>query len=74
MAFGRNNDGTWAAPLGRYSVFKPITGGYALTDKDATSYEFTRAGGSGIYRITKIADASGRASPTVTTTTGEWTG
>lgn len=60
-AFGRNNDGTWVAPLGRYSVFKPITGGYSLTDKDATAYEFAQAGGTGVYRITKITDASGRA-------------
>ncbi|WP_433346316.1 LamG-like jellyroll fold domain-containing protein [Micromonospora sp. CA-111912] len=61
VAFGRNNNGTWVAPLGRYSVFKPITGGYSLTDKDATSYEFTQAAGTGTHRITKIADASGRA-------------
>ncbi|MFG1954728.1 LamG-like jellyroll fold domain-containing protein [Micromonospora sp. NPDC048830] len=60
-AFGRNNDGTWVAPLGRYSAFKPVTGGYSLTDKDATVYEFTRAAASGVHRITKIADASGRA-------------
>lgn len=38
-----------------------ITGGYSLTDKDATVYEFTQAGAAGIYRITKIADAAGRA-------------
>ncbi|MFJ5543624.1 LamG-like jellyroll fold domain-containing protein [Micromonospora chalcea] len=61
VAFGRNNDGTWVAPLGRQSVFKPITGGYSLTDKDVTSYEFTQSAGSGHYRITKITDASGRA-------------
>lgn len=61
VAFGRNNDGTWVAPSGRFSVFKPITGGYSLTDKDATSYEFTQPGGAGIYRISRISDASGRA-------------
>ncbi|MFI6164720.1 LamG-like jellyroll fold domain-containing protein [Micromonospora haikouensis] len=61
VAFGRNNSGTWVAPLGRYAVFKPITGGYSLTDKDATSYEFTQAAGTGVHRITKITDASGRA-------------
>ncbi|MEV0726977.1 LamG-like jellyroll fold domain-containing protein [Micromonospora purpureochromogenes] len=61
VAFGRNNDGTFASPSGRFSVFKGITGGYSLTDKDATAYEFTQAAGTGVYRITKIADASGRA-------------
>ncbi|MFC8620517.1 LamG-like jellyroll fold domain-containing protein [Micromonospora purpureochromogenes] len=62
VAFGRNSNGTFASPLGRYSVFKTMTGGYSLTDKDATSYEFTRSVGSGIYRITRIVDASGRSS------------
>jgi len=61
VAFGRNYDGTWATPLGRYSVFKPITGGYSLTDKDATAYEFSQAAGNGVYRITKVTDSSGRA-------------
>ncbi|OZV84425.1 hypothetical protein CA850_00760 [Micromonospora echinospora] len=60
-AFGRNNDGTWVAPLGRYSVFKAITGGYSQTDKDSTTYEFTQSAGNGVYRITKITDSSGRA-------------
>ncbi|MET8907613.1 LamG-like jellyroll fold domain-containing protein [Micromonospora sp. NPDC004551] len=61
IAFGRNADGTFTPPSGRFSVFKPITGGYSLTDKDATAYEFTRAVGGGVYRLTRIADASGRA-------------
>ncbi|WP_377343917.1 LamG-like jellyroll fold domain-containing protein [Plantactinospora siamensis] len=61
VAFGRNADGTFVPPLGRFSVFKTMTGGYSLTDKDATSYEFTRSAGNGVYRITRIADASGRA-------------
>ncbi|WP_167517585.1 LamG-like jellyroll fold domain-containing protein [Micromonospora orduensis] len=61
VAFGRNNDGTFMAPAGRFSVFKSITGGYSLTDKDATAYEFTRSTGSGVYAITKVTDSSGRA-------------
>ncbi|MDG4832086.1 LamG domain-containing protein [Solwaraspora sp. WMMD1047] len=61
VAFGRNNDGTWVPPSGRFSVFKAITGGYSLTDKDATGYEFTQPGGTGVFRLTKITDASGRA-------------
>ncbi|WP_198041351.1 LamG-like jellyroll fold domain-containing protein [Micromonospora chokoriensis] len=61
VAFGRNNDGTFMAPSGRFSVFKSITGGYSLTDKDATAYEFTRSAGTGVYAITKVTDSSGRA-------------
>ncbi|WFE38936.1 DNRLRE domain-containing protein [Micromonospora sp. WMMD998] len=57
VAFGRNNDGTWVAPLGRQSVFKPITGGYSLIDKDVTSYEFTQTVAAGRYGLTKITDA-----------------
>jgi RHS repeat-associated protein len=61
VTFGRNNDGTWAPPSGRYSVFKAITGGYSLTDKDATSYEFTQAAGTNAFGLTKVVDAAGRA-------------
>ncbi|BCL12610.1 LamG-like jellyroll fold domain-containing protein [Micromonospora sagamiensis] len=61
VAFGRNNDGTWVAPSGRFSVFKAITGGYSLTDKDATGYEFTQSAGGGVFHLTKVTDASGRA-------------
>lgn len=61
VTFGRNNDGVWVPPSGRFSVFKPITGGYSLTDKDATAYEFAQAAGAGGFGITKITDASGRA-------------
>ncbi|GAA0734441.1 hypothetical protein GCM10010199_53540 [Dactylosporangium roseum] len=61
ITFGRNNDGTWTPPPGRFSVFKPITGGYSLTDKDSTAYEFTQNVDTGIFGLTKITDASGRA-------------
>jgi YD repeat-containing protein len=61
VTFGRNSDGTWVPPSGRFSVFKPITGGYSLTDKDATAYEFTQTTSTGTVGITKITDAAGRA-------------
>ncbi|WP_157547898.1 DUF6531 domain-containing protein [Micromonospora sp. ATCC 39149] len=61
VSFGRNNDGTWVPPSGRFSVFKAITGGYSLTDKDATGYEFTQSPGGGAFHLTKVTDASGRA-------------
>ncbi|WP_433076607.1 LamG-like jellyroll fold domain-containing protein [Dactylosporangium sp. CA-052675] len=64
VTFGRNNDtnNTWAPPPGRYSVFKPITsGGYSLTDKDSTTYEFTQNLGTGVYGLTKITDPSARS-------------
>ncbi|MFI5916006.1 LamG-like jellyroll fold domain-containing protein [Dactylosporangium sp. NPDC051541] len=61
VAFGRNNDGSWTPPSGRYSVFKPITGGYSLTDKDSTTYEFTRSLTTGVYGLTKITDPSARS-------------
>ncbi|WP_432841102.1 LamG-like jellyroll fold domain-containing protein [Dactylosporangium sp. CA-092794] len=61
IAFGRNNDGSWTPPPGRYSVFKPITGGYSLTDKDSTTYEFTRSQVTGVYGLTKITDPSARS-------------
>ncbi|NUR97395.1 MAG: Teneurin-1, partial [Kribbellaceae bacterium] len=61
VAFGRNPNGQFVAPMGRFSVFKAITGGYSLTDKDDTVYEFTRSLGSGRYGITKLTDANNRS-------------
>ncbi|WP_327007722.1 polymorphic toxin-type HINT domain-containing protein [Dactylosporangium sp. NBC_01737] len=61
VTFGRNNDGTWTPPPGRFSIFKAITGGYSLTDKDSSTYEFIQAQGLGVYGLTKITDANGRA-------------
>ncbi|MFC7713069.1 LamG-like jellyroll fold domain-containing protein [Micromonospora lupini] len=61
VSFGRNPDGSWTPPLGRYSVFKAVTGGYALTDKDTTTYEFTQAATGGVYGLTRITDAAGRS-------------
>ncbi|GAA2707818.1 LamG-like jellyroll fold domain-containing protein [Micromonospora olivasterospora] len=67
VAFGRKNDGTFTAPSGRFSTFvetKDTAGavtGYTLTDKDATVYTFGRSAGGGVFKVTRIADASGRA-------------
>ncbi|WP_433797428.1 LamG-like jellyroll fold domain-containing protein [Actinoplanes sp. CA-252034] len=62
VAFGRNADGTFTPPSGRYAVFAAQSTGYTLTDKDATQYVFGRetAAGSGIFAITAIIDANGR--------------
>ncbi|MEV0270063.1 LamG-like jellyroll fold domain-containing protein, partial [Hamadaea sp. NPDC050747] len=65
VAFGRNADGSFNPPSGRYSVFTAVTGGYSLVDKDGTTYLFTRqvagtAGIDAVYAITAINDAAGR--------------
>ncbi|MEV6971773.1 LamG-like jellyroll fold domain-containing protein, partial [Hamadaea sp. NPDC051192] len=65
VAFGRNADGSFNPPPGRYSVFTTVTGGYSLVDKDGTTYLFTRqvagtAGTDAVYAITSIKDAAGR--------------
>jgi YD repeat-containing protein len=60
--FGRNNDGTWVSPPGRFSVFAKLAdnSAFTLTDKDGTTYEFGHVAG-GLYRITRITDASQRS-------------
>ncbi|WP_204008638.1 LamG-like jellyroll fold domain-containing protein [Virgisporangium aurantiacum] len=62
VAFGRNADGTFAPPLGRFASFAAVTGGYRLVDKDGTTYLFTTAtGATGRTGLTSVADAQGRA-------------
>ncbi|OXM65635.1 LamG-like jellyroll fold domain-containing protein [Amycolatopsis vastitatis] len=61
VGYGKNADGTFSPPAGRFATFKAITGGYSLTDKNDTVYTFTQALGSGVYQLSSIADASGRA-------------
>ncbi|WP_405535087.1 DNRLRE domain-containing protein [Streptomyces sp. NBC_00075] len=57
VRFGRNADGTYAAPSGGFATLKSVTaGGWTLTDKSATTYTFDSTG-----RLTKIADGAGRA-------------
>ena len=61
VAFGRNSDGTFAPPTGRFSTFTPATGGgYTLTDKNDTIYRFTQTLTAGVFGLTSVADASGR--------------
>ena len=61
VGYGKNSDGSFSPPQGRFATFKSVTGGYSLTDKNATVYTFTQSLGSGAYGITSITDANGRA-------------
>jgi RHS repeat-associated protein len=62
VGFGKNADGSFSPPLGRYATLAAVTGGYTLTDKNDTVYTFTHltATGSGVYQITAVTDAAGR--------------
>ncbi|HET9654279.1 MAG TPA: LamG-like jellyroll fold domain-containing protein [Kineosporiaceae bacterium] len=61
VVFGRNADGSFAPPLGRYATLAPLSGGgYAVTDKNATVYVFAQGLGGGTYGITSVADAQQR--------------
>ncbi|WP_157545167.1 LamG-like jellyroll fold domain-containing protein [Hamadaea tsunoensis] len=83
VAFGRNSDGTFTPPSGRYALFSPLLSGttvigYTLTDKDATVYKFGQPDGTGTaWKVTSVTDANGRtetftydASNLLTTVTG----
>ncbi|MCK1820394.1 Teneurin-1 [Streptomyces sp. XM83C] len=61
VAFGRNSDGTFQPPLGRYARLQSVSGGYTLTDKDFTEYAFKQATAkAGTYAISAIKDYAGR--------------
>ncbi|MEV0730194.1 LamG-like jellyroll fold domain-containing protein [Polymorphospora sp. NPDC050346] len=66
VPFGRNADGSFTPPPGRFATFKEVRGsggtltGYTLTDKDATVYTFGQPSGAGAFAVTAIADANGR--------------
>ncbi|MFE3494290.1 LamG-like jellyroll fold domain-containing protein [Streptomyces sp. NPDC059175] len=61
VAFGRNSDGTFQPPLGRYARLQAVSGGYTLTDKDFTEYAFKQATAkTGTYAISSIKDYAGR--------------
>ncbi|WP_329365019.1 LamG-like jellyroll fold domain-containing protein [Streptomyces sp. NBC_01483] len=61
VAFGRNSDGTFQPPLGRYARLQPTTGGYTLTDKDFTEYSLKQpTAKAGTYAIFSIKDYAGR--------------
>ncbi|MEU4211514.1 LamG-like jellyroll fold domain-containing protein [Streptomyces sp. NPDC026206] len=56
MRFGKNTDGTFAAPAGSPTTLTSAAGGgWVLRDKSATTYSFDPTG-----RLTKITDGSGR--------------
>ncbi|WP_330186416.1 LamG-like jellyroll fold domain-containing protein [Dactylosporangium sp. AC04546] len=61
VVFGRNPDGTFAPPMGRFATFSAVSGGYRLVDKDGTTYVFAAATGTaGQFGLSSIADAQGR--------------
>ncbi|WP_169454351.1 LamG-like jellyroll fold domain-containing protein [Catelliglobosispora koreensis] len=62
VAFGKNTDGTFHSPQGKYSTFKAVTNpaGYELTDKEGTRHVFTAAMGNGVYGLTSITDIQNR--------------
>jgi RHS repeat-associated protein len=72
VGFGKNGDGSYSPPAGRFATFKSVTGGYSLTDKNDTVYAFTQSLGAGAYGITSVTDANGRA-VTFTWTSGHVT-
>ncbi|MFI1657746.1 LamG-like jellyroll fold domain-containing protein [Streptomyces sp. NPDC020472] len=64
VAFGRNGDGTFVPPLGRYARLEAVTTapiGYKLTDKDFTAYSFQQpTAKAGTYALTTIKDFANR--------------
>ncbi|MFF3845016.1 LamG-like jellyroll fold domain-containing protein [Streptomyces sp. NPDC002328] len=62
VAFGRNTDGTFQPPLGRYARLLAVSGGgYTLTDKEFTEYAFKQpTAKAGTYAISGIKDYAGR--------------
>lgn len=60
VAFGRNADGSFSPPPGRFATLRAVDGGYTLTDKNDTVYTFTQALAAETYGVTAVADALGR--------------
>jgi large repetitive protein len=61
VAFGRNADGSFTPPQGRFATLKAVAGGYTLTDKNATVYTFTHPTPvSGVFGVASVADPAGR--------------
>ncbi len=64
IGFGRNSDGSFSPPPGRYARFAAATSpavGYTLLDKSGTTYTFGQATGTGSWALTAITDNAGRA-------------
>ncbi|MEU7167301.1 LamG-like jellyroll fold domain-containing protein [Streptomyces morookaense] len=55
IRFGRNTDGSYAAPPGSLTTLTAADGGWVLRDKSAATYAFDSSG-----RLAKIVDGSGR--------------
>jgi RHS repeat-associated protein len=61
VAFGKNWDGTYSSPLGKFATLKPATGGgFELVDKSGTTYTFKDTTTAGEFGITAITDAQNR--------------
>ncbi|MEV0809801.1 RHS repeat-associated core domain-containing protein [Micromonospora sp. NPDC050200] len=56
VRFGRNADGTYAAPAGRIAKLQLSISGWQLTDADGRAYQFSLTG-----QLAKILDVLGRA-------------
>jgi RHS repeat-associated protein len=56
VRFGRNSDGTFAAPSGRTAVLTADSTGWKLIDKAGSTYQFATSG-----RLSRITDTSLRA-------------
>ncbi len=63
VTFGKNPDGTFAPPAGRFATLTTMPGnnGYKLVDKDGTAYVFMNfASNLNKWVISQITDAAGR--------------
>jgi RHS repeat-associated protein len=63
VGFGKDSNGTFAPPQGRYATLKALANhtGYTLTDKNDTMYTFGQAGSaSNAFAVSSIADYFGR--------------
>ena len=65
-AFGRQANGKYQPPAGRFATLTPTVSGstttaYTLIDKNATSFRFAQGAGSGVFKISSVTDANGRS-------------
>jgi RHS repeat-associated protein len=62
VTFGKNADGSYTSPQGRYGTLTPAPGGgFQLIDKGDSIYTLSQPVGSTTYTITSITDAQGHA-------------
>jgi Domain of unknown function (DUF6531) len=64
ITFGKNADGSYTSPQGRYATLVPAPSGtgFQLVDKNDEIYTLSQPVGSTTYAITSIADAQGHVS------------